>query len=258
MVSPHFKIMDNVRPFLKPYPKNPLTEKVDCIVNYDVLDLGWMIKRWFKVDQEKIIYWYNELIKNYADWKWEYGKHKHMWEYDPNEKLGQFMRPDTSWIMLTWGNDTEGPVPWLRTVTKEEYNSKMPKNTSESSIVPASEGMGARKCFTGYAREIIESMPGGPNDIQVAIHTPGTFLPEHQDMPDKLRFHIPIYTNEGARFVINGVDLHLPADGWCYLVNTTYLHYVKNNGVEDRVHIYGAVWTHEILNLDLNSMETVA
>lgn len=257
MSTSHYTVMDNVKPFLKPYPKNPLTKKVDCVIDYDVLDVGWIIKKWFKVDQKRIVDWYEDLLKNYKDWKWEYGKHNYMWNYDPNKNLGQFMQPDTSWIMLTWGDDTKGPVPWLRTVTKDEHNAKMPKNINNPSLVSIPEGLGARECFTGYAREIIENMPGGPNDIQVAIHTPGTSLPQHQDMPDKLRFHIPIYTDERARFVIDGVDLHLPADGWCYLVNTSYLHYVKNNSDIDRVHIYGAVWTHEILNLDLDSCETV-
>lgn len=253
-------IFDNVKQYLKPYPKNNLSDKVDGIIfDYDILDTGWLVKKWFRYDQDLLIKWYNDLLENYNDWRWEYGKHRYMWKYDPliNLENDAHLQDDTAWIMLTWGNDTPGPVPWLRTLTKDEYNAFMPRNTSESKLVKTPEGLGARKCFNGYLRNVIESMPCGPHDIQVAIHTPKTKLPKHQDTPDKLRFHMPIVTNPDARFIINDNDIHLPADGWCYLVNTSYLHSTNNKGSIDRTHVYGAVWTHELFNLNLDECETV-
>jgi hypothetical protein len=227
---------------------NPLAEKVDCIFDYPVVDTGWIIKRWFPVDLEKLRDWYRQLEADYQDWIWKYGKHKHMWKYDANLDTGNLVKDDAAWLMLTWGDDRPGPVPWMRYIAKPEYDAKMPRNTKEFN-----EGLGARKCLTGYGLEILENMPAPPHDVQIAIHTPGTQLPAHQDGTDKFRFHIPIFTDKDARFIINGEDIHIPADGWCYLVNTTYLHSTNNQSNVDRIHIYGNVWANDIINLNLDS-----
>jgi hypothetical protein len=225
---------------------NPLSTIVpDAVKDYNVIETNWLIKRWFSVDITRLQNWYSELIEQYGDWRWEYGKHKYMWKYDLQEKIGEFFQPSTAWIMLTWGNDVQGPVPWLRTIAKEEYYADMPRNESAY-----------RECLFGYAKEIITQFPIPASDIQVAIHTPGTRLPQHQDSPDQMRFHIPIHTDNRARFVINGHDVHLPADGWVYLVNTSYLHETNNASDIDRVHIYGNVFTEDIMNLNLNELET--
>jgi hypothetical protein len=232
-------------------------DQVNCIINYDIVDTGWAIKKWFRYDQTKLVHWYNNFIKEYEDWKWSYGLHKDQWMYDPQEKIGNFMKHDTSWIMLTWGDDRKGPVPWLRYIAKPEYVSQMPKNLNSCGADELDNNLGARECFKGYAREIIDSMPCGPHDIQVAIHTPGTQLPSHQDLPDNFRFHIPIETHSDATFTIEGKEIHIPADGWVYLVNTSKLHSTNNKSNIDRVHIYGSVWAHQILELDLEKLETI-
>jgi hypothetical protein len=225
-------------------------DQVNCIVNYDIIDTDWTVKKWFQCDQEKLIEWYKSFIKDYSDWKWTYGVHKDQWQYDPQDKIGNFIKEDTAWIMLTWGDDQKGPVPWLRYIAKPEYTSQMPKNLNK-------EDLGARECFKGYAREIIDSMPCRPHDIQVAIHTPGTQLPPHQDLPDNFRFHIPVLTHPDATFIIEGKEIHIPADGWCYLVNTSKLHSTNNRSDIDRVHIYGSVWAHQVLELDLENLEII-
>jgi hypothetical protein len=238
------KVIENTSP-------NPLSSKVDCITDYPVVDTGWIIKKWFPVDQQKIINWYHATKKEYEDWFWTYGKHKDMWKYDANKLTGNGIQEDTSWLMLTWGDDRKGPVPWLRYIAKPEYDAVMPRNINN-------ESLGARECCTGYALEIFNSMPCPPHDIQIAVHSPGTKLPPHQDGDDKFRFHIPIITDNAARFIINGHDLHLPADGWCYLVNTTYLHSTENHSSIDRIHIYGNIWTKDVLSLNnLDDLETI-
>jgi len=251
-------IFDNVAEKLIPSNyENRFPDQINCIINYDIIDTDWSIKKWFRYDQQKLINWYQKFIKDYEDWKWTYGTHKDQWQYDPQDTIGQFMRPDTSWIMLTWGDEKKGPVPWLRYIAKPEYDTVMPRNINIPELGFVDSNLGARECFTGYAREIADSMSCGPHDIQVSIHTPGTRLPSHQDLPDKIRFHIPILTNPDAIFTIEGKDIHIPADGWVYLVNTSRLHSTNNKGASDRVHIYGAVWTHQILNLNLQELETV-
>lgn len=233
---------------------NPLAEKVDCIIDYPIVDTGWIIKKWFQVDLDRLLNWYTDLKTNYRDWVWTYGKHKDMWRYDANQETGNGIKEDTSWLMLTWGDNTKGPVPWLRYIAKPEHDAVMPQNKKYDGY---EEGLGARECLTGYALEIFQSMPAPPHDIQVAIHTPGTQLPLHQDGHDKFRFHIVLETHPDARFIINGEDLHLPADGWCYLVNTTYLHSTNNKSNIDRVHIYGNIWVDHVVDLDLSTCETI-
>jgi hypothetical protein len=230
---------------------NPLSSRVDCITDYPIVDTGWIIKKWFPVDQQKILDWYYQTKKDFSDWFWTYGKHKDMWKYDANGLTGNGIQEDTSWLMLTWGDGTKGPVPWLRYIAKPEHDAVMPRNIND-------EPLGNRECCTGYALEIFKTMPCAPHDIQIAVHSAGTKLPPHQDGHDKFRFHIPIVTNEDARFIINGHNLHLPADGWCYLVNTTYLHSTENHSNVDRIHIYGNIWTDDVLALpNLNDLETV-
>jgi hypothetical protein len=227
--------------------QSKLTEIVpDAIKEYPVVETNWLIKRWIKVDQCQLLDWYEQLLTEYSDWKWEYGKHKYMWKYDPQEKIGEHFQPDTSWIMLTWGDDTPGPVPWLRTITKDEYNVQMP-----------SRSLSPRKCFTGYALDLISKFPITATDVQVAMHTPGTSLPLHQDQPKRFRFHIPIITNPDAKFIINGYETHLPADGWVYIVNTSHFHCTRNQGTSTRVHIYGSILSEELLDLDLSNCETI-
>jgi len=233
---------------------NPLSETLDdCVFDYPVVDTGWVIKRWFKVDLERLRDWHKETMERYGDWVWRYGTHKYMWKNDPNEKLEKpGAMPDTGWLMLTWGDDTKGPVPWLRIIAKDEYNADMPQNR-----VDHSQGLGARECCFGYGLEIFENMPIPPHDIQIAIHTPGTALPAHQDGHDKFRFHIAIETDPDAKFTIAGKELHIPADGWCYIVNTTHLHSTDNRSNTDRIHIYGNIWVHDVLTLDLSNCETI-
>ena len=108
---------------------NPLAKVVpDAIREYPVIETNWLVKRWLKVDTDRLVDWYEDLLTNYQDWIWRYDEHKYMWKYDVNEKLGQHLQPDTAWLMLTWGDDREGPVPWLRTIAKDEDNLAMPKD----------------------------------------------------------------------------------------------------------------------------------
>lgn len=54
----------------------------------------------------------------------------------------------------------------------------------------------------------------------------------------KLRFHLPIVTNPGARFLMDGQPFRMEA-GWTYLFNQSCLHAMANEGHELRVHL---VW----------------
>jgi aspartyl/asparaginyl beta-hydroxylase (cupin superfamily) len=88
-------------------------------------------------------------------------------------------------------------------------------------------------------------MPVRSKKWLVTGHVPGTKLITHQDSPDKIRVHIPIFTNTQSNWNINGQEYHMEP-GWAYLVNTTLPHSVENKGNTDRIHLYGKVWTKDI------------
>ena len=67
----------------------------------------------------------------------------------------------------------------------------------------------------------------------------GGFSSWHRDAPDghyAVRLHIPIITNPGCLFKTETEDVHMPADGSCYLIKVNRMHQVVNTGTEDRYH----------------------
>jgi len=108
-----------------------------------------------------------------------------------------------------------------------------------------------RQCFNGYALDLVKQLPVRSKRWLVTIHTPGTKLITHQDSPDKIRIHIPIYTNNQSMWNIDGEEFHMEP-GWAYLVNTSLPHSLENNGSTDRIHLYGKVWTEDIINAEIH------
>ncbi len=102
-------------------------------------------------------------------------------------------------------------------------------------------------CFNGYALELVRNMNMRSKKWLVTIHTPGTKLITHQDATDKIRVHIPIYTNTDSNWIIDGVEYHMEP-GYAYLVNTTLPHSVENKGTSNRIHLYGKVWTEDYID----------
>jgi len=49
--------------------------------------------------------------------------------------------------------------------------------------------------------------------------------------------HIPLITNEGARFVYEDRAFHLPATGAVYIVNNSHYHTFVNSGYDYRLHL---------------------
>lgn len=206
---------------------------------YEIVDLGWKIKPWFKIDKHRMLEWYNELERDYSSWKFSYEKHKYMWKRDPggNGDNGHLFMPDTSWYTLCHNSDIEGPLPPERSMSINEL-----QDVDDNKLNP-------RKCFTGYGLEVVESMPIRNKRALVSITTPGTKLALHQDQPDKLRYHITIKTNDSFKWVIDNEDIDIPCDGWVYLVNTSLPHMIINNGTTDRISMYGKVWTEDVIKL---------
>jgi hypothetical protein len=209
------------------------------IQEYPIVDLGWKVLPWFQVDLDKLRTWYADLENKYSDWKFIYGDTKHIWIEDigdPNGVVGHRLMPDTSYYTLCWNSDEPGPKPFEQGQAKPEY-----KDNDNGKLNP-------RKCFDGYALDIVKELPVRSKKWLVTIHTPGTKLIDHQDSPDKIRVHIPIYTNNESNWVIDGEEFHMEP-GWAYLVNTTLVHSLENKGTTNRIHLYGKVWTDDVQQL---------
>lgn len=209
------------------------------IEKYDPkLNLGFSVKQLFEIDVDKLRQWYNDLENNYSDWKFYVGENHHVWRepiVDPLGINGHYLPDDAYYYTLCWNDDSPGPKPFEQGCAKPEY-----QDNDNDELNP-------RACFTGYALDVVKCLPYRTKKWLVTVHTPGTKFITHQDAPDKLRIHIPIYTNTDSDWVIDGVEYHMPV-GHAYLVNTTLPHSLVNKGNTNRIHIYGKVWTKDVID----------
>ena len=213
----------------------PVPGKKRYIQTYPPVDMGFEVRKFMTVDIDRLRHWYSELEENYVDWKFVYSKHKHMWREEPGDlsgETGHVFMDDTSWYTLCYNGSEKGPLPPERGQAKKEY-----QDVDEDLLYP-------REIFNGYALELVNNLPIRSKRWLVTIHTPGTRLIEHQDSPDKIRIHIPIYTNDESMWVINNNEYHLEP-GYAYVINTSLPHSVYNRGKSDRIHLYGKIWIEE-------------
>lgn len=76
--------------------------------------------------------------------------------------------------------------------------------------------------------------------VMLAKLSPKSFISPHTDgdktgsIPHKI--HIPLQTNEGAFFYVDGIKYHLKA-GEAYEVNNAAVHSAANGGNTDRIHL---------------------
>lgn len=209
------------------------------IQEFDKIDLGFKVKELFDVDVDRIQSWYEDLERKWSDWKFVYGIHNKMWKIEVGDitgKTGHILQDDTAWYVLCFNGDKEGPIPPEQVIAYDEYKDE------------DLDELYARKNFYGYGKELVDTLQFKSKRWMVTIHTPGTKLITHQDSPDKLRVHIPIHTNDKSLWHIDGEDFHMQP-GKAYLVNTTLPHSVHNQGNTDRIHLYGKVWTEDVMRV---------
>lgn len=92
-----------------------------------------------------------------------------------------------------------------------------------------------------YLPEVIASLPGRKNRVRLLrLRAGGEIYPHSDPMhridPALVRLHIPVQTNPGVRFHVNGVRLEM-APGETWYVDVRFRHSVKNAGEADRVHL---------------------
>lgn len=92
------------------------------------------------------------------------------------------------------------------------------------------------------AKKILARLGASKPEILVFYYLePGAKIHPHRDLTgaalnNRIRFHVPVVTNPGVEFVVDGERVRMtPGDLWC--LDTSYLHSVANTGDETRVHI---------------------
>lgn len=202
------------------------------------INLGFKVKKLFTVDIDRLRSWYSELEANYSDWKFVIGENHHIWQepiIDPLGITGHYLPDDTYYYTLCWNGSDPGPKTFEQGCAKPEYRDN------------DNEELNPRACFSGYGLELVQQLPYRSKKWLVTVHVPGTKLITHQDATDKIRVHIPIHTNTDSNWIIDGEEIHMDV-GYAYLVNTTLPHSLINNGTTNRIHMYGKVWTEDIIN----------
>lgn len=209
------------------------------IESHTPVDLGFKVLKLFEVDIEKLRSWYFNLERDYKDWKFIVGENHHVWQFpisDPLGLTGHIIPDENAYYTLCWNNDDVGPKPFEHGCAKPEF-----QDNDNDELNP-------RKCFNGYGLELIKSLPCRSKKWLITEHAPGTHLITHQDSPDKIRIHIPIFTNNNSNWIIDKEQIYMEP-GFAYLVNTTLPHSVKNEGNTVRIHLYGKVWTEDVKKL---------
>jgi hypothetical protein len=92
-----------------------------------------------------------------------------------------------------------------------------------------------------YFREVLGSFAGSPRDVRLMRLAPGSVIKEHTDHDlsaeaGVVRLHIPIVTNSGVTFLLNGSRVVMEAGSVWYL-RLSDPHSVVNAGDTARVHM---------------------
>ena len=92
-----------------------------------------------------------------------------------------------------------------------------------------------------YIREVLRLFYCPLQAVRLMKLTPGSVIKEHTDFglaaeEGNARLHIPIRTNEGVIFNLNGERVFLN-EGECWYLRLQDPHSVENHGKTDRVHI---------------------
>ena len=92
-----------------------------------------------------------------------------------------------------------------------------------------------------YFQEVLSSFECVVNAARLMRLMPGSTIKEHSDYDLSLedgnaRLHVPITTNSGVTFRLNGQRVDMQA-GECWYLRLSDPHSVVNNGEEERVHL---------------------
>jgi hypothetical protein len=90
-------------------------------------------------------------------------------------------------------------------------------------------------------REVLNALPCPHQAVRFLRLKAGSSIKEHRDHElgfedGEVRLHIPVITNSGVEFVLNGVRV-IMNEGECWYLNVNLPHRVANRGATDRIHL---------------------
>jgi hypothetical protein len=94
------------------------------IEQHEPIDLGFVVKKLFTVDVDRIRSWYSDLERDYGDWKFIIGENHHVWAepiVDLTGTTGHILPDDAYYYTLCWNSDEPGPKPFEQGQAKPEY-----------------------------------------------------------------------------------------------------------------------------------------
>jgi hypothetical protein len=96
-----------------------------------------------------------------------------------------------------------------------------------------------RRC--SYIAEVLAGFACPLQLVRLLRLSPGSNIKEHRDYnlsyeDGEVRVHIPIRTNPGVEFAVDG-DVLPMGEGECWYVNFNLPHRIDNRGTTDRVHL---------------------
>ncbi|WP_343748587.1 aspartyl/asparaginyl beta-hydroxylase domain-containing protein [Fluviicola sp.] len=92
-----------------------------------------------------------------------------------------------------------------------------------------------------YFREVIQTFQFPILSVRLLKLEAGAEIKPHRDHElgyedNQFRLHIPVVTNPGVEFILDGEELKM-LPGECWYANVNFVHSVANRGKEDRVHL---------------------
>jgi hypothetical protein len=137
--------------------------------------------------------------------------------------------------------DASPLVDWLTAIPFEEWPQEC--RPADGRIRPAMmqelEWHGFRKITEPTVQTLMAYFPGCIDyNRMLSVVMPGHAIEPHRDDQSEkwvARIHVPLTTNEKALFYSAGVPHNLKV-GTAYLVNTTEVHEIKNDGDCPRIH----------------------
>lgn len=92
-----------------------------------------------------------------------------------------------------------------------------------------------------YLKEVIEHIQAPYIAVRLLKLESGAYIKPHRDHESGyennfMRLHIPIITNPSVKFMLDKEKLEM-LPGECWYTNVNFVHEVKNEGAEDRIHL---------------------
>lgn len=92
-----------------------------------------------------------------------------------------------------------------------------------------------------HFREVLAAIPAPLDSVRLMKLAPGSVILEHRDHELGLeygvvRLHVPVRTNPGVEFLLNGERVVME-EGECWYLRLSDPHAVANRGADDRVHL---------------------